>query len=296
LAGMKCIKLKMGFRKSGIQMRAAIPFEIHLYRRETERFFIPPEEHLAQLTAAYPDAEIDKELGKRKVLARMQEMLDKGTPEEIVRGLPAFAEQSTFVAVRWADWPNNRVSALFGGIEDGPLRFSCETHDFEFLKFAAAELGGVFKMNPFLKTPYGDSVKTESRPAPFDALGWIRDYYVQMARCGATYDPKTNTFLPHPIRIPTLVELSNWTETLHRGLCHFLYAYRRCNSEAMTQGFASFEEYATAYVKELGEFAPVQHCWSVELDETDHINEVLIDQGQWLTRIDLTGVPKRILS
>lgn len=277
-------------------MRAAIPFDIHLYRRETERFFIPPEEHLAQLTSAYPNAEIDKELGKRKVLAGMQEMLDKGTPEEIVRGLPALAEQTTFVAVRWADWPNNRVSALLNGIEDGPLKFSCETHDFAFLKFAAVELAAVFTMNSSLQTPYGGSVETESWLGPFDALTWICDDYAQMDSASGTYDPNTKTFVPAPRRRPTLLELPNWTETLHRGLCRYLDAYRRCNSEAMTQGFASFEQYATAYIKELGEFAPVHHCWSVELDAPHHGNKVLIDHGQWLTRINLSGVPKGILS
>jgi hypothetical protein len=61
----------------------------------------------------------------------------------------------------------------------------------------------------------------------------------------------------------------------------------------MTHGFTSFEDYATAYVRELDEFAPVRHCWTVKLNQSHH-NEVIVDHGAWLTRINLNGVSTRL--
>lgn len=276
-------------------MPSAIPFKIHLYAGETEEWYIPPQELLARLTSVFPDAELDKERGKREVLEHMQEMLDMGTPELIVQGLPALAEQTTYVTVRWADWPGNRVTAHLSGLETGNERlvFSCEIHDFEFLKFAAGKLTAAFNMHHFLQTRHSHSIETESWPAPFDPLEWIRDSYAQIDEY-SRFDPATESFSP-PKYVPTLSELPNWPETLHRALCRYLNGERRVNAELRTHGFAGFEEYATAYVKELSEFAPVRHCWSVELDASHH-NEVLIDHGNWLTRVRLSGVPKGILS
>src|SRR5262245_31520262 len=100
-----------------ILMRPAIPFDISLSPRETEELWIPPEELLGNLARAFPDSEIDRERGKREVLQRMQELLDMGAPEIIVQGHPRLAERTTYVAVRWPDWPGNLISGYISGLE-----------------------------------------------------------------------------------------------------------------------------------------------------------------------------------
>jgi hypothetical protein len=276
-------------------MRPAIPFDIILSPRETEESYVPPDELLGRLTRAFPNSEIDRERGKRDVLQRMQELLDIGTPEIIVEGHPMLAERTSYVAVRWPDWPGNLISGHISGLErelDG-LYFHSESHNFAFLKFAAGQLATAFNMKHSLQTPYNKAIETASWPEPPDPLEWIQARYARLDSCTGRYDPDTKTFSPLPRRIPVLQELADWPERLHRGLCHYLEEYRRCNSDAMTHGFTSFEDYATAYVRELDEFSPVGHCWSVQLDQSHH-NEVLVDHGEWLTRINLSGVPTGI--
>jgi hypothetical protein len=277
-------------------MRPAIPFQIVLWLRQAEEWYVPPEELLERLLRTFPNAEIDRERGKREVLQHMQESLDMGTPEIIVRGLPALAEQTAHVAVRWPDWPDNLVSGHVNGMErelGGGLEFCCAFSDFAFLKFAAGQLATALNMQRRLETPYNKAIKTESWPRALDPFEWIRARYAQIDSCTAHYDPDTKTFSPPPPRLPGLQELMNWQEMLHRALCRYLREYRPSNSEEMTHGFTSLEDYATAYVQELDEFAPVGHCWAVKLDESHH-NEVLVDHGEWLTLINLSGVPTKL--
>lgn len=275
-------------------MVTAIPFEILLCARESEASFIPREDILGRLTWAFPDIEMDAERGEREVLARMRQKLDMGMPEVFVRSMPKQAADTSYVAVRWPQWPHNRVWGHVNGLhpDDGcPLHFVCEPHDFALLKFAAGELATALGMDLYLETTFNHAVETESWPGSLDPLEWIRQRYAALDENHFVDDPETGECLPAPKRSPTLRELPNWPETLRRALCRYLRAYRRENAEAMTRGFATFEDYAAAYVREIAEFAPVRHCWSVELEESHH-NEVLIDHGEWLTRIDLKGVPR----
>jgi hypothetical protein len=202
-------------------MRLAIPFDIVLFPCETEEWYIPPEELLERLTRAFPNAEIDRERGKREVLQHMQELLDLGTPEIMVHGLPKLAERTSYVAVRWPDWRGNLVWGHIGGLDrelEG-LHFHCALPNFAFLKFAAGQLATVFNMKLLLRTPFNKAIETESWPGPVDPLEWIRARYAMLDSCMDEYDPDTKAFLPLPRRIPRLHELVNWQEKLHRGLC-----------------------------------------------------------------------------
>lgn len=152
----------------------AIPFEIVLCARESEASFVSREELVGRLTRAFPDVEVDAERGERDVLARMREMLDKGTPEVIVRYMPKQAADTSYVAVHWPQWPQHRVEGHVNGLyaDDGCLtHFVCEPPDFTLLKFAAGQLAVALGMDPHLQTPFNRAVETESWPGGARSIG-----------------------------------------------------------------------------------------------------------------------------
>lgn len=276
-------------------MRPAIPFEIMLFERETEADLIPGEEVLRRLKVAFPDAEIDPERGRREVLQSMQKLLDLGAPEAMVQGYRGLAERTSHVTVCWPNWPGQSVTGHVSGLQPGleELYFKSERHDFEFIRFAARQLAAALDMRFILRTPFNEAVETEAWPTCLDPREWIEAHYAELDEGHFIEDPTTGECLPAPRRHPVLREISDWPTRLQRAVRRYLEEYPRRNADAMTQGFDSFETYATAYVGEVDAFAPVRHCWSVDLDESHH-NEVLIDHGDWLTLIDLSGVATRL--
>ena len=69
----------------------------------------------------------------------------------------------------------------------------------------------------------------------------------------------------------------------------FLEQNREINSDAITEGFSTYAEYAKCYVKELCDFGTLEHCWAVDLDESHH-NQAFFEYSDWFALVRLSGV------
>ena len=107
--------------------------------------------------------------------------------------------------------------------------------------------------------------------------------YALLDSSGATYDPVTKNFTPFPERHPQLRALDPWQEILEKAADRFLEQSRKANSDAITEAFSTYAEYARQYVHELSEFGTIKHCWSVDLDESHH-NQAYIEYDEWFAQ------------
>ncbi len=278
-----------------IRRRFAIPLAIDIILNDKEPM-VTASIMLDRLNGLLAHVVADREQGKREILARRDELIARGTPEVLLTGMPLQAERTTAVTIRWNEWPNNDVGGhVFDSNPelDGPS-FGLANQDFAFAKFAAIELGKALKASPRLESNSSRSIETEFIPKESSASKWIKDYYAMLDSSGATYDPVSQTFTPFPQRHPVLRLLDPWQEVLESAVVRFLQQYRKENSDAITEGFSSYEEYARQYVHELSEFGTVRCCWSVDLDESHH-NQAFLEYDDWFALIRLSGVPRGLL-
>jgi hypothetical protein len=276
--------------------RFAIPLAIDLILSDKEST-VPATIMLDRLKGSRAHVEADREQGRREVFERRDELIARGTPEVLLTGMPLQAERTTAVTIRWDDWPANSVSGHICDSNpslDG-LSFGLANQDFAFAKFAAIELGRALGASARLESTFNHSIETEFAPKETGALAWIQDYYNLLDSSGATYDPVSQTFTPFPQRNPQLRTLEPWQEILERAVVRFLEQYRKANSDAITEGFSTYESYARQYVLELSEFGAVKDCWSVDLDESHH-NQAFIEYDAWFALIRLSGVPRGLLA
>jgi hypothetical protein len=276
--------------------RVAIPLAIDIILTD-QLPTVPASLLLERLTSSLLHVEVDRERGRREVLARRDELIARGTPEVLLTGMPLQAEGTTAVNISWDDWPGNCVDGhVFDSNPelDGPT-FGLEHQDFAFAKFAAIELGRALKASPRLESNSSRSIETEFIPKETSASKWIAGYYALLDSSGATYDPVSQTFTPFPQRHPVLRVLDPWQEVLEKAVLRFLQQYRKVNSDTITNGFSTYEDYARQYVRELSEFGTVKRCWSVDLDESHH-NQALIEYDDWFAQIRLSGVPRGLLA
>lgn len=274
----------------------AIPLSIDIILGDTPSI-VPASSLLELLTQSRAHVEIDREQGRREVLERRDELLANGTPEVLLTGMQSLAERTYAVTVRWDDWPDNCVEGYICDVNphlDSPS-FGILHHDVSFAKFAAFELAQAFGASVRLTSIYGHSVGTDFFPKRISPIEWIQDYYAKRDSCGSSYDPITRTFIPFHIREPELRELDPWQVILENGVMRFLGQLRKVNADEIAEDFTSYAAYAAKYVEELRDFGSIEHCWSVELDQTHH-NEVLIEYSDWLALIQLSGVPRGLLA
>ena len=74
----------------------------------------------------------------------------------------------------------------------------------------------------------------------------------------------------------------------------FLEQLRKDNADDIAKDFSTYAAYAKRFVNELSEFGSINHCWSVELEESYH-NEAIVEYSDWLALIRLSGVPRGLL-
>lgn len=274
----------------------AIPLSIDLILSDTTSM-VPATVLLERLKQLQAHVEIDRERGRREVLARRDELLAKGTPEVLLTGMPSQAELTYAVTLRWDDWPDNCVEGHICDINphlDGPS-FGILHQDFSFARFAAIEIEQALGASVRLMSIYGSSIETEFFPKRISPLEWIQDHYANLDSCCWRHDPITMTSMPFPIRKPELRELEPWQVTMENGVSLFLEQLRKVNADEIAREFPSYADYARKYVQELCDFGSIEHCWSVELEGSHH-NEALIEYSDWMVLIKLSGVPRGLLT
>ncbi|MCE3018844.1 MAG: hypothetical protein ACK56W_15345 [Pirellula sp.] len=242
------------------------------------------------------DVQVDQVRARSEILARRDELLAKGVPKWLLTDLPSQAERTFVVNIRWAEWPDNYVHGQISNVNpclDYPS-FGTAYHDFEFTKFAATELKDALGAWVRLKSTYGRSIETEFYAKTKTPIKWIQDYYATLDSSGASFDPITQSSIPFPIRHPGLKELDSWQDTIETAVVAFLEQLRKDNADDIAKDFSTYAAYAKRFVNELSEFGSINHCWSVELEESYH-NEAIVEYSDWLALIRLSGVPRGLL-
>jgi len=261
-------------------MRNAIPFTIWLSARETEAPHLPIVEILRRISRAFPEAVIDWERGRQYRLGRIEELIAMGCPEPILLGDRCTVDRTVYVGISFPDWPGNPVYTYVTSLNvelDG-LFAKAEHYDIELLKHAGHALSQALNFRFSLAAGHVGTLDTRVRPGKLDPWQFV---------CGR-YTPS--------YQAPVLRELLDWKRSLHRAVVLYLGQYeQRQLIDELTQGFASYEEFARTVLAELDAISPVQKCWSLD-DEAPFFNAVLLDHGDWMTHISLHGVPRGILT
>lgn len=277
----------------------AIPLSIDLILRDDVPI-VPATsilERLKQLQAHVEiNVQVDEGPARSEILARRDELLAKGVPKWLLTDLPSQAERSFAVSIRWAEWPDNFVDGHVSDVNPCLSYPSFETayHDFEFTKFAATELKEALGAWVRLKSIHGRSIEVEFYAKTTTPIKWIQDYYATLDSGHSSFDPITQTSIPFHIRHPGLRELDSWRDTIEAAVVAFLEQMRSYSAEQIARDFSTYPAYAKQFVKELTEFGSVNHCWSVELEESGH-NEAIVEYSDWLALIRLSGVSRGLL-
>ena len=274
-------------------MRRALPLLIELFCPDEERGYIRPEELRELLVSTFPQVVLDSARGKQHFLDEWAELLADGVPETI----SAEAELASFVTIRWPDWPGQAVTSTITGLDPhfDRLCFESTRHDISFIVFAARDLARRLGFEYRLGVSSRAGLEVECWPGPFDASEWIQDRYNRSAACSFQMDPTTGDYVQASPEHPRLREITNWPTVLLRALIAYLENVR--STASFLKHFDSPKAYASLLIHELNEFAPVRHCWSVELESpAPFFNEVLIDHGDWLTHFKLSGLPTGALT
>jgi hypothetical protein len=266
-------------------MPIAIPFSIWLSARETEAPHLPIEETLRRISCAFPEAVIDWERGKQYRLGRIDELTSMGCPEVILLGDRHIVDKTVYVGISFPGWPGNPVYTYVTPLNvhlDG-LIAEADHYDIELLKYAGRALSQALNFRFWLGTGHVGTLDTQVRPGKHDPQQFV---------CEFVYGGNE----PPPDQMPVLRELPDWKRSLHRAVVLYLsqYEQRKLIAE-LTQGFASYEEFASAVLAVLDAISPVQKCWSLDYD-APFGNSALLDHGDWMTHISLSGVPRGILT
>ena len=261
-------------------MPVAIPFTIWLSARETEVPHLPIEETLRRISRAFPEAVIDWERGKQYRLGRIDELTSMGCPEPILLGSRYIVDKTVYVGILFPGWPGNPVYTYVTplSIELDGLIAEAEHYDLELLKHAGRALSEALNFRFSLGAGHIGTLDTRVRPGKHDPQQFACAHY------------------PPPFQMPVLWELPDWKRSLHRAVVLYISQYKQRQLIAeLTQGFATYEEFASAVLVELGAIAPVQRCWALDCDQP-FWNAALLDHGDWMTHITMHGVPRGILT
>lgn len=251
----------------------ALPLHAWLSPRRGDR--IDAHQIAERIAAAFLQSVIDWQRGDIAVQDIIDYMTHLGVPEVIIAPVSLQFGHTVHISVSFPQWPGHVATFLSQPQACPMIRLDAEPFDLAFLKHAALEIADVLGCYCNLQSDILRGIASRTvHGAIGDPLAAVRWHY------DASNFPTIE-----------LVELGDWRRIVRDAALRWLAEKDNVTWRANTRaGFDSSAAYADALVAEVEAIGPVARIWSIRV-AAPFAGAMLLDQGEWHTSINLSGIP-----